>query len=404
MVALFLAAQVQTLTVGDGKPFATIEDAVRAAHNGDTIRVYPKSGGYKKVAVYVTLQGLHIVGESRIKLEGDGFVYSGEGRTPRAIFQVNGGADHVTIENFDLSGAHNGSHNGAGVRINAAQDCTIRNCAIHDNDMGIMSNGVPGDATAGANQLIDNCDIFKNGSFADPGYNHNLYLGGTNATVQFCRIHDSLTGHNLKCRAHYCVVQYCSIYGSSNRELDFVEAWDTERSNSNVLLLGNIIRKSPDSTGNRTVIHFGQERGRRDGTIFLINNEITTDFMSPIVLLTSPTSSARLFNNVIDNPGQAHPILVGAEGGADLTTVLGRSNALSANYDVSGTGIDRQTLYTDSHPTERQPGRPRPTLTYRPGNASFLDGKGIRHPVKPAYRATQDKGWVPTSDTFIGAG
>ena len=39
------------------------------------------------------------------------------------------------------SGAHNASHNGAGVRINQANDILVTHCEIHDNDMGVMSNG-----------------------------------------------------------------------------------------------------------------------------------------------------------------------------------------------------------------------------------------------------------------------
>jgi len=135
-------------------------------------------------------------------LSGTGFYYSGVGRVPRAIFQFNKGADHCTLDGFVLLGAHNKSHNGAGVRINQANHIVLRKCDIHGNDMGIMSNG-DGTLETGVNQLIENCEIHHNGSLEEPGYNHNLYLGGTSATIQFCEIHHSITGHNVKSRAHH---------------------------------------------------------------------------------------------------------------------------------------------------------------------------------------------------------
>lgn len=81
-----------------------------------------------------------------------------------------------------MSGAHNKSQNGAGVRINQANHVTIRNCNIHHNDAGIMSNGDVNTGT-GLNQRIEYCAIHHNGDLARPGWNHNLYLGGTSVRL-----------------------------------------------------------------------------------------------------------------------------------------------------------------------------------------------------------------------------
>src|SRR5258708_4764016 len=94
------------LAVGDGKPFARIEDAVKAAHIGDEIDVYPKAAGYSRTAVMVHTPSLRIIGKTqRITIDGDDFEYSGAGSIPRAIFQINPDADGVTIENFELRNA-----------------------------------------------------------------------------------------------------------------------------------------------------------------------------------------------------------------------------------------------------------------------------------------------------------
>ena len=136
------------LEVGPGKPFARIEDANANAQPGDVILVYPLPSHrqYEKTAVFVrqknlTFRGVSADGKPLVAINGRGFDYSGAGSTPRAIFQFNPGTDHCTLEGFELVGAHNSSHNGAGVRINQANHVTVRNCSIHGNDMGVMSNG-----------------------------------------------------------------------------------------------------------------------------------------------------------------------------------------------------------------------------------------------------------------------
>ena len=235
---------------------------------GDVILIYPREGGqpYEKTAVFVrqkdlTFRGVPAKGAKYVKISGKGFDYSGAGSTPRAIFQFNPGTDGCALEGFELSAAHNDSHNGAGVRINQANHVTVRNCSIHDNDMGIMSNG-DGSLTAAVNQRIEHCEIHHNGDPADPGYNHNLYLGGTSVTLRFCEVHHSLTGHNVKSRAHHTRVEYCYIHDSANREFDLVDAADTAQPDSHAVLLGNVIVKDPQCAGNRTAIHFGQDGGK----------------------------------------------------------------------------------------------------------------------------------------------
>ena len=146
------------MAVGEGEKFPRIEAALAAAKPGDTINVHPLPGNrpYEKVALMVREPGVSIraVGRRRIPLDGKGFDYSGRGSVPRAIVQFHEGAHGSSIEGFELRGAHNGSHNGAGVRINQANDVTVRHCTIHHNDMGIMSNG-NGTPHAAAGQLIE---------------------------------------------------------------------------------------------------------------------------------------------------------------------------------------------------------------------------------------------------------
>ncbi|MCC6125390.1 MAG: right-handed parallel beta-helix repeat-containing protein [Pirellulales bacterium] len=331
----------KTLEVGDGKPYSRIEDANAAAQRGDVILVHDLENDrpYEKVAVFVQKKNLTFraaPGEEKswVRLSGMDFDYSGNGGAPRAIFQFNRGADGCVLEGFELFGAHNESHNGAGVRINQANRTTIRRCSIHGNDMGIMSNG-DGTSNTAADQRIEHCEIHHNGDTAEPGQNHNLYLGGTSATVSFCEIHSSLTGHNLKSRAHQLRMQYCFIHDSANREFDLVDAADTAEPESHALLRGNIIVKNPNCEGNRSVIHFGQDGGKdRDGTLYLYFNTIVTPFLAPVVELSAPGAKAELVGNLISNGSarQSNQQVANVRGGAQIQNLTGMQNYISGDF------------------------------------------------------------------------
>ncbi|HEY8666628.1 MAG TPA: right-handed parallel beta-helix repeat-containing protein [Tepidisphaeraceae bacterium] len=351
LLACASAARAEDLHVGPGQVYARVEEALAKAKAGDSVLVHAPAEGkaYSQVAVLVrkakiTFRGVGKKKGERVALSGEGFDYSGDGAVSRAIFQFDPGASGCVVEGFELTGAHNGSHNGAGVRINQANSVTIRDCEIHDNDMGIMSNG---DASAtemakrtGRGQLIESCAIHHNGSTKEPGQNHNLYLGGTSVTLRGCEVYSSLTGHNVKSRAHYTRVEYCYVHDSANREIDLVDdKINTELEHSDAVLLGNIIVKDPKCAGNRAVIHFGQDGGHEhNGTLYLVQNTILTPFVSPVVQVSAAGASVDLVNNLICDPTgkQAKQVLAErfakakAENGRQL--VRGSNNFMSNSF------------------------------------------------------------------------
>jgi hypothetical protein len=348
-----------TLTVGAGKTFARIEEAYEAAKPGDLIEIYkPQGEAYQRTALIITKPRLTFRGMGPgVVVDGKGFDYSGVGSVPRAIFQINPEADRVSIEHLTLTGAHNQSHNGAGVRINAATGSTVSGCTIFGNDMGVMSNGAAKNPEAGYGQAITGCTIYGNGDPSDPGYSHNLYLGGAKVTVQGCHIYGSTTGHNVKSRAHYTELSYNYIHDAANREIDLVDDWDTERPDSNALLLGNVIVKEhPAGEGNRTIIHFGQDGGRKhDGTIYLVNNTIITRYIAPIVQLSHSASRARFDNNVIVNTEQASPVLVSVTSLHKPADVAGWNNWISTRYSLKSTSIDPKSRFEPKMATDAPP-------------------------------------------------
>ncbi len=362
-----------TLEVGPGKAYSRIEVAVKAAKSGDTIAIFPDPTGYAKSAVRIQTPGLTIRGidTKPVSIKGDGFEYSGDGSVPRAIIQVDPEGEGAKIENLDLSGAHNSTFNGAGVRIQAANQVTVRNCLIHDNDMGIMSNGQPENKNAAVNQVIEYCLIHSNGNLKDPGYNHNLYLGGTSVALRSCEIRNSTTGHNVKSRAHYIEITNCWIHDAANREIDLPEAWDTTRPNSNAVLIGNRIVKDPNCKGNRGVIHFGVEKGTRLGDIYLIQNTIVTPFSSPVVTVTSKNTTIYANYNIFLNLEQGRAALWTGQDYVKAT-----NNLLSVGYgELKGgnrVGSKRSDVF----------GRPGPdyaftgALSGKADRLSWVDGDG----------------------------
>ncbi|MCL2711521.1 MAG: right-handed parallel beta-helix repeat-containing protein, partial [Planctomycetaceae bacterium] len=227
----------------------------------------------------------------------------------------------------------NGSYNGAGVRINQANDVTIRNCVIRNNDMGIMSNGNVSQQS-GARQLIEKCVITDNGTIRDPGYNHNLYLGGTSVTVRHCEIARAVTGHNVKSRAHLNYIIACHIHSSANREFDLVdERGNTDVPGSDSFLINNLIEKNPRSTGNKAVAHFGRDGNAiHNGTVWLIGNTIRTPFISPVVDVSSGNGAVFVDNEIDDTGARQRGVLATLR---DNMAVSGKDNKIPERFVVS---------------------------------------------------------------------
>lgn len=328
-----------TLEVGPGKPFGRIEDANSRAQVGDVILVHPNADGkpYERVAVYVgkawlTFRGVPGKNGELVKLSGEGVDYSGAGSTPRAMFQFNRGTDGCVLEGFEISGAHNSDHIGAGVRIVFANNVTVRNCDLHNNDAAVMSSG-DGSLTSGVNQRLEFCRIHHNGVPGGRGYNHNLYLDGASVTIHGCEVYASLAGHNVKSRAHYTRVEYCYVHYAANREFDIVDSEGTEFPGSDAVLVGNIIVKDPECKANQGVIHFGKDgKKRRDGTLYLIHNTIVTPFRSPVLDLSDETARARCTNNIFCGTGQDQMLARATKGGAREWNAFGTHNWISQSF------------------------------------------------------------------------
>ena len=228
---------MSTLTVGQGKQFATISSAVAASHDGDVVQV--QAGTYTNdfavINTDITLQGVG----GMVKMVATGNIPNGKG-----ILVSN--AD-VTIDNFEFSGARVSDGNGAGIRYQAG-NLTITDSYFHDNQ-----NGVLGNPNAAGTIAIRNSEFDHNGT--GDGYTHNLYVGDiAKLTIDSSLFHDAVVGHEIKSRAAETVITNSRIYdenGNSSYSIDLPNG-------GKATISGNVIQQGANGD-NPNIIAFGEE-------------------------------------------------------------------------------------------------------------------------------------------------
>ncbi len=262
------------------------------------------------------------VGEERSIFDADGLTVSGRGSIPRAIFQVEGA--NIILEHLEFRNARNGN-NGAGIRLNGSTNVVIRDCKISYCDMGIQG----GDKETA---LIEGCDIGFNSTVEHNGYSHNFYMTGNRVVVRNCYIHDSLYGQNYKSRAHYNELWYNWIVDSNEGEVGPVDGeGQTDRPNSNVVMVGNVVVSKPNRTGNNAkYILVGSELGgSHDGILYMYFNILVAG--SPkikFIQLDDPKTGSVVKNNIFYG---SNTILVSDP---ESPVVEGSHNWVSRNADV----------------------------------------------------------------------
>ncbi len=327
LVAAWLArpacAPAATYQVGPTRPYHTI-GSLPGLNPGDVVEI--DASTYNEVKRWtrpgtaarpILVRG---VGPSRPLFDAAGQNVDGALPHPRAVFQVE--ANHITLENLEFRNARNGN-NGAGIRVTSGNNVTLRDCRVTACDMGVMCDN-------NRNLVIERCEIASNGTSSHDGYSHNLYLGGNNATVRFCYIHDALRGQNFKTRAHYTELLYNYIADSQDGEVGLVDATETAAAHSHALLLGDFIISKPRLSGYNSArfIQFGQDcGGRHAGTLYAFNNTfVAGDGRIQFLSANTPDAAIVACNNIFDGSDQ----IVGTPGGG----ISGTNNWLRSTATV----------------------------------------------------------------------
>jgi Ca2+-binding RTX toxin-like protein len=328
------------LTVGPGKQYARISDAVSASKDGDTVQVQAGTyyDDYPVVTHKITIQGVggmaHLVATKPVP-------------NGKAILLAQ---NDLTLDHMEFSGASVPSLNGAGIRYEGG-NLKITNSYFHDNQMNILGGVVPG-----GNVTIDHTEF----GYTTPSatiLSHSLYIGHiASLTVTNSYFHDTSNGHHIKSRADVSRIENNRIVdgnGTSSYSIDLPNG-------GKGVVLNNIIEQGPHQS-NPAIVHFGGESAPYAGSSLLVQgNTIINDYSgsgTAVLNHASPVVAEVVGNKLWHVPtlfnGPAH------DGGGNV--------ALS-----SAPTIDTSHPWTTTSPTPT----PTPTELYGTAGADTLSGVG----------------------------
>ena len=255
-----VVASGRVLTVGKGKQFATLAQAVAGSRDGDVIKV--DAGTYANDFAEI---------RTKVIIEGVGgmarFVASGTSAYDKAILIT--GTD-VTIRNVELTGATSTAGNGAGIRYQGG-NLTLVNSYVHGNQTGLL--GAP---SAGGTIGIYDSEFGDN--FAPGRVNHNINVNRIGSlTVEDSYLHGGKDGHQLRTLSENTVVRGSRIIDGDGASVSF--GIDLARG-GNAVIEGNTIVKGQNSL-NGVQLHIGGEGATYSNSRYVIaGNSFVSNYVN----------------------------------------------------------------------------------------------------------------------------
>jgi hypothetical protein len=283
LVAAPAQAGGELLRVGPVRTLTRPSQAAAIAQDGATVEIDAADYG-GDVAVWrqnrLTLRG--IGGRARLRAEGR----AAEGK---AIWVITGA--HVTVENVELSGTRVPGHNGAGIRAEGAE-LTIRNCRLHHNEMGLLTNNNSASRVLIEDSEFDHnrTDTARNGRLG-----HNIYIGRIAGFVlRRSHVHDAHIGHLVKSRARDNQIydnRLLDQQGDSSYLIDLSEG-------GRAVIRDNQLHQGARSQ-NRTAIAFAAEANREAAgqSLRVIDNDFTSDGAPGTFVRNFSVAAAKLVGN-----------------------------------------------------------------------------------------------------------
>ncbi len=345
------AAHAATFHVGAKRDNTSLSSVLPRLRAGDVVEIDP--GTYRetnRISAIGTLVAPIIirgVGATQPVFDASDLNTSGAGTIPRGAFEITGA--HVVLEHLEIKNARNGE-NAAGVRLLHSTFATIRDCHIHDCDMGVFGDDLQTAA-------IEHCEVDHNGSEKFAGYSHNFYMSGNAVLVRDCHIHDATWGQNFKSRAHFNELRRNWIVGSNEGEVGFVDSpGNTDRPNSGALLADNLIQSRPDRTGNgaKFVVFGTESNGKHDGTLWLWRNTFVAGTNRiQFITLSDELASAQIHRNAFIGSDQ-------------LLNLARKPASITARHNLLPQTAKVPEGWTNDWPR----------------NPSYVDGEGVSHSLE----------------------
>ncbi len=211
------AAGAATLYVGPGRDYATPQEAINAASDGDLILVDPVT--YTGTAATMLFDG-----PSNLTIRGNGgrpILDMGSNHQAslwgKGISTASPLSSNITYDNLefvhaaamDVAPYYDNGYNGAGIRWDGRGLLHVINCYIHDNEEGMLIT-----SAQGSDVVIENCVLCNNGSPLGKSSKHNIYSGsggegGINDFVlQYSWSYNALTAYDVKTSARTVKILY----------------------------------------------------------------------------------------------------------------------------------------------------------------------------------------------------
>jgi len=312
---------MSVLTVGAGEEYETIQAAVAAASNGDTIDVNAGTYEVSDLKISEDLTFVAVGGTVDIVPEPSTTKYN----VAKGLFIIgtDTSAPNVTIEGFSFSGAKSTSSNGAGIRYQSG-NLTLDDDSFSNNQDGILAPPfVDGTGTIDVND----CVFDHNG--AGDGQSHNIYIGYISTFIMTNSIsEDAVVGHEVKSRAENNIIENNQIIdgptGTASYSIDLPEA-------GNDIIQGNTIEKGPDASS-PIAIHVGgpMEPYANSNVVIQDNTFINNYGPSAQVVNNEFTSPVSVTDNTIEN----------------FSTIVNGIGTQSGNVNASGGTIAASTSTT----------------------------------------------------------
>lgn len=288
LIAAVIAAPAYsaTITVGPGKQFTTVGDALRSPLNdGDVIEV--QAGTYTNdwapnIQKSVTIKG--VGGMARM-------VATQSPPNGKANFVVGPANVNVRFENIEFTGNRVSAQNGAGIRYEGG-NLTIEKCYFHNNENGILGADAP-DGTVTINLSEFAANGVASGSRA--GYAHGVYLNALrHLTITNSWFHDTKNGHHIKSRASRTTIVSNRLDDGSG-----TASYNIDMPNGGVGLVekNNIVQGA--NTSNSALIHYGGEAPAPAGSSLKVNeNALQSHRAGPAIGVLNETGVvAEVTNN-----------------------------------------------------------------------------------------------------------
>lgn len=350
--------------VGPGKPYASIDLALRAANPGDIIEVEP--GTYPGHTAVVIKNDIVIRGRGGVVVLD---ALRGALAERKAIIVAR--ANNVLIENIEFANAESPDRNGSGIRAEGTR-LHVRNCYFHDNQEGILSS-----AHLKAELVVEDSEFARNG-WVD-GQAHQVYVGRFDR-FEFRRnyVYGTVAGSAVKSRASLNIIEYNFIAdgprGSGNYSLDLTDG-------GQAVIVGNVIEKAKDAN-NSTFVSYGAEAmSWQDNSLYLAHNTLVNDRFDGIFINNHSKVLLHAWNNLFIGRGES------ATGGPVEfigNLLMGNSRFGTSDDD----DLDGDADSGHNRVVEAITVRDRGKLDYRPTAASPAVDTAVAMPATPGMDLT----------------